>query len=77
MRTKALEEWGNGKLVRVTTTQSKRRQDYQVLNWDGTPSPIVHQFDRHKPLTNYFYKVKGAEYEEEWRKKHGQLVLQS
>ena len=26
-----------------------------VLNWDGTASPVVHQFDRHKVLSKYVY----------------------
>ena len=76
MRTQALEEWGNGKLVQRTTEESSSGHGdrYTVLNWDGTPSPVVHQFDRHKPLASYFYKVKAVEYEQEWRKKHDKDV---
>jgi len=38
MRDKPLREWGILKDSAV------------VLNWDGTPSPVVHQFDRDKEL---------------------------
>jgi len=65
LRTKELHEWGNGKIV---TTEVKSRK-YTVLNWDGVPSPVVHQFDRHKDLSKYWYKEKTRQYTSEWKKK--------
>ena len=50
MRTAPLEEWGNGHLVEVVSNTSMT-----VLNWDGKPSPVVHQFDRHKVLSKFIY----------------------
>jgi hypothetical protein len=52
MRTKPLEEWGNGKCVQPINGQEGT---YEVLNWDGTISPVVHQFDRHPDVQKYFY----------------------
>ena len=54
MRTKPLASWGNGQIVR--TEEMSGQTHYRVLNWDGALSPVVHQYDRHKELSNYFYK---------------------
>mmetsp|Transcript_14232 Transcript_14232/g.28397 ORF Transcript_14232/g.28397 Transcript_14232/m.28397 type:complete len:370 (-) Transcript_14232:369-1478(-) len=43
MRTKTLKEWGILK-------------DGKVYNWDGTLSPVVHQYDRDKDLANFVRK---------------------
>lgn len=73
LRTKELDEWGNGKLVRTEIvpgeTNPKKKHRYTVLNWDGTIAPVVHQYDRHKSLSEFFYKVKGNEYAERYRKR--------
>ena len=73
LRTKSLEEWGNGKLVvtgvEENKTNLKKKTKYTVLNWDGSVSPVVHQYDRHKKLSDYFYKVKGGEYMDKWQKR--------
>jgi len=61
LRTKPLAEWGNGHIVK------QDGEDYQVLNWDGYVSPVVHQFDRHKELSQYFFKKKKNEYLEAWQ----------
>jgi hypothetical protein len=70
LRTKPLSEWGNGKLVRIDVDPNERnprkKNRYTVLNWDGTVSPVVHQFDRHKELSDYFFKVLGNQYMDEW-----------
>jgi hypothetical protein len=70
LRTKPLSEWGNGKLVRIDTDPNERnprkKNQYTVLNWDGTISPVVHQFDRHRELSDYFFKVLGSQYMDEW-----------
>jgi hypothetical protein len=62
MRIKELDQWGNGKLV-------DRQKDgvVRVLNWDGQVSPVVHQFDRHKELSVYWYKKQGSMFVNKWR----------
>lgn len=65
MRTKELSEWGNGKLVE-SNGDGDTVEDLQVLNWDSSTSPVVHQFDRHKLLSAYWYKQKTAEYRTKW-----------
>jgi hypothetical protein len=69
MRTQELHEWGNGKLIETTENKDGKVSDLKVLNWDGKPSPIVHQFDRHELLTKYWYERKNKEYADAWRKK--------
>jgi hypothetical protein len=67
MRVKELNEWGNGKLVTMEGSKSKGGASVPlVLNWDGTPSPVIHQFDRHKLLSEYWYKRKGEWYRRQW-----------
>ena len=63
MRTKELNEWGNGKMV------VEENGEKTVLNWDGKPSPVAHQFDRFKDLGQYFYRKKTQELREEWKQK--------
>lgn len=60
MRTKPLSEWGNGKILgQVKDVDAEdNSMILQVLNWDGTPSPVLHQYDRHSELTQEFYKRK-------------------
>ncbi|GKZ01494.1 hypothetical protein MPSEU_001100000 [Mayamaea pseudoterrestris] len=59
MRTKDLAEWGNGKiLTEIDNVDHPGEAVAQVLNWDGNPSPVVHQYDRHDLLTRHFYKRK-------------------
>jgi hypothetical protein len=36
-------------------------------------SPVVHQFDRHRPLSEYFFKVKGGKYYRDWLARHPQF----
>jgi hypothetical protein len=67
MRTAELEEWGNGKMVRESGKLT------HVLNWDGAVSPVVHQFDRHKSLSKYFFNTRGRIYMEKWETKRQQL----
>jgi hypothetical protein len=70
LRTKPLGEWGNGKMVQTVVnpneTNLRKRTQYTVLNWDGSVSPVVHQFDRHKELSDYFFKIKGNQFLAEW-----------
>jgi hypothetical protein len=51
MRTAPLESWGNGKIL-----DFRSEVNMTVLNWDGSISPIIHQFDRHKVLSKFVYK---------------------
>ena len=64
MRTKPLEEWGNGKLLETATTDGNKK--YVVRNWDLTVSPVVHQYDRHKQLSTFFYKTLGQIWMDQW-----------
>ncbi|CAB9509816.1 expressed unknown protein [Seminavis robusta] len=65
MRTKEPNEWGNGKLIQ---TEAKSG-DQVVFNWDETISPVVHQFDRFKPLGRFFYRVKTKELAKDWEQR--------
>jgi hypothetical protein len=47
---------------------------HNVLNWDGTLSPVVHQFDRHKELTTWWFKTKKREYQQRWFDQKKQLA---
>lgn len=73
LRTKPLQEWGNGKIVLTavdpTETNLRKKTQYTVLNWDGTVSPVVHQFDRHKELSEFFFKIMGNKFMSEWDKR--------
>lgn len=60
MRNKELHEWGNGKMV------VEEGEEKVILNWDGKPSPVVHQFDRFDVLGKYFYKKKTKELKDAW-----------
>jgi len=51
MRTQPLEEWGNGRIL-----DHRSNTSMTVLNWDGSVSPVMHQFDRHQVLSKYVYK---------------------
>lgn len=66
LRTDALNRWGNGKIVQEKEEGRKRK--LTVLNWDGIPSPVVHQYDRHRELSDYFFKQKSSEYLQKWNK---------
>lgn len=63
MRTKPLEEWGNGNIL-----QKVHDHNMTVLNWDGTPSPVVHQFDRHKVLSTYVYDYLSSQFRRDLQK---------
>mmetsp|Transcript_51188 Transcript_51188/g.123577 ORF Transcript_51188/g.123577 Transcript_51188/m.123577 type:complete len:620 (+) Transcript_51188:203-2062(+) len=74
LRTKDLNEWGNGKILEIVTEpgDDKKVVARNVRNWDGTLSPVVHQFDRHKILTGWWYKTKSSEYRDLWMKRQSQ-----
>merc|ERR1711862_849471 len=52
LRDKGLSEWGNGRIVKKTDSE------ITVYNWDGTVSPVVHQYDRHRELSSWWHKNK-------------------
>jgi len=60
LRDKTLDEWGNGRLIKRTDSA------ITVLNWDGTVSPVVHQYDRHKELSKFWMKQKLKSFKTEW-----------
>jgi len=59
LRTKTLAEWGN---FNETTGV--------VTNWDDTPSPVVHQWDRDKALHNYIFRKRFKDLNEKWSAKN-------
>ena len=59
MRTKELNEWGTGGTLKVERSSIDSRMT--IHNWDGTPSPVVHQYDRHKKLSQYVVKAHGSD----------------
>ena len=63
MRTRPLEAWGNGNILKNVNSHN-----ITVLNWDGTPSPVVHQFDRHKVLSTYVYDYLSSQFHRDWQK---------
>jgi hypothetical protein len=77
LRTKELNEWGNGKILETIkeSGNSGKVVAHNVRNWDGTISPVVHQFDRHKVLASWWYKKKAAEYRTLWDERKAQKKL--
>jgi hypothetical protein len=73
MRTSPLDEWGNGQIVRAHKGKNaKDKPRIQILNWDGSISPVVHQFDRHKELSQYYFKERTSEYMQRWNDRRKQ-----
>lgn len=61
LRDKALSEWGNGKIYEKTDS------GITIYNWDGTVSPVVHQYDRHEELSHWWHKRKMMDYQKQWK----------
>lgn len=77
LRTKELEEWGNGKILETVKEEgSDKVVALNVKNWDGSLSAVVHQFDRHKVLAAWWYKAKTAEYRKFWNEQKAQMEKQ-
>lgn len=55
LRTKPLKEWG-----------MYDAEKELVLNWDGSTSPVAHQYDRDKEV-NIMVKIKKKQFEQQWR----------
>ncbi|KAG7366091.1 hypothetical protein IV203_028761 [Nitzschia inconspicua] len=74
LRTKPLDQWGNGKLLDieratidgVETNPDNVVKNMIVRNWDGRVSPVVHQFDRHTEFSNLYFKKKWREIRQRW-----------
>ncbi|VEU41447.1 unnamed protein product [Pseudo-nitzschia multistriata] len=64
LRDKPLSEWGNGRMLQEEASEAHPQNT--VFNWDGTVSPIVHQYDRHKVLSKWWCKTKYKEYKNRW-----------
>ena len=56
---------GDGKIVQQEQSLSSKNI---ILNWDGTISPIVHQYDRHKELSQWWHKVRFNQFKDQWKK---------
>ena len=61
LRDKKLSEWGNGKIVETT------KLAVTIYNWDGTVSPVVHQYDRHKELSKWWHKKRMMDFQKQWK----------
>lgn len=57
LRTKAFSEWG-----------FYNPDTHQVYNWDGTLSPVAHQWDRDKHLHTYYQSTRFNEWKDEFMK---------
>lgn len=75
LREHDITKWGNGKLLRTivddgnddgTKIIQKKKKKNVVFNWDGTISPIVHQYDRHKVLSRWWLKDQMKEFKAKW-----------
>jgi hypothetical protein len=55
LRTKPFEEWG-----------FYNPETHQVFNWDGTLSPVVHQWDRDKHLHSYYQQQRFRQWQKEF-----------
>eukprot|EP00527_Entomoneis_sp_CCMP2396_P006711 CAMPEP_0198147112 /NCGR_PEP_ID=MMETSP1443-20131203/33263_1 /TAXON_ID=186043 /ORGANISM="Entomoneis sp., Strain CCMP2396" /LENGTH=403 /DNA_ID=CAMNT_0043811273 /DNA_START=198 /DNA_END=1406 /DNA_ORIENTATION=+ len=73
LRSKELPEWGNGKVMEKTNSG-----EYKVNNWDGSISPVVHQFDRHKEWGDILAEPKEKEITKigDNTKRHDETVLE-
>lgn len=60
LRDKPLDEWGNGKMVERTEDK------ITIHNWDGTVSPVVHQYDRHKELSKWWLRKRLQVFQRRW-----------
>ena len=60
LRDKPLDEWGNGKMVERTEDK------ITIHNWDGTVSPVVHQYDRHKELSKWWLRKRLQVFKRRW-----------
>jgi hypothetical protein len=78
LRIKPLNQWFNGRLLEVVRPEGSTENDgsditaMNVRNWDSTLSPVVHQFDRHQELSNWYFKRKRRELHGEWIKQKKQ-----
>mmetsp|Transcript_8504 Transcript_8504/g.13302 ORF Transcript_8504/g.13302 Transcript_8504/m.13302 type:complete len:424 (-) Transcript_8504:121-1392(-) len=55
LRTMTLQEWGNFNMTSGV-----------ISNWDGSPSPVVHQWDRDKDLHRYIFREKMKSMRQKW-----------
>lgn len=72
LRDKDLSQWGNGRILQNRPISAKGDNDDDtkknvILNWDGTISPIVHQYDRHKVLSGWWHRVKFKQFKDKWK----------
>jgi hypothetical protein len=51
-----------------------KEEDRLVYNWDGSVSPVVHQWDRDKEIFHYTFNKRFPEAIEAWNKKKAELA---
>lgn len=66
LRKKPLSQWG-GIYNNVTR---------EVYNWDGTLSPVVHQWDRDKDLFHFIVEQRFNQYRDEWNTRKSAMAAQ-
>jgi hypothetical protein len=59
LRTKTFAEWG-----------FYNEKTYEVHNWDGTLSPVVHQWDRDKHLHAHYVRDLFKKWADQFKKEH-------
>ena len=67
-------EQGRGIINNLGALRIKRLKDWgiysdethQVYNWDGTPSPVCHQWDRDHDLHGYVFGKRHRAWKKEW-----------
>jgi hypothetical protein len=57
LRTKTLSQWG-----------MYNEETHEVFQWDGTLSPVVHQWDRDKALHSYMWGKRHRQWSADWAK---------
>jgi hypothetical protein len=61
LRTKAFVEWG-----------IYDEENIVIYNWDGSVSPVVHQYDRDGHLHNEFVRIRFQKWVKEFQNKNGE-----
>uniref|UniRef100_A0A7S1D6C6 Uncharacterized protein n=1 Tax=Cyclophora tenuis TaxID=216820 RepID=A0A7S1D6C6_CYCTE len=65
LRKKPLSEWGN----------LYNNRTHEVFNFDGTLSPVVHQWDRDKDLFHFLFKNKFRDVQQDWERRKKEMSV--
>ena len=61
MRTKELNQWGHVEILEKIV-DDENIPSFKILNWNGQPSPVVHQYDRFKELSKFVNRVMAVQF---------------